>query len=437
MLSDRVLLTRSRPISIGCSSSLAHTSEGICSPRDLPHTPPGVVTKVEAFHRHKPTWTMTGERLVCLCCTKKNQCFCKKCTLEKLKFYSRKENISIRTNRKVELEKEVATLLGEVSSLSAKINTTTANITLLRKWVDDKKQINKTKAEQLATIKQLIVTTSKHANKVLSYYDKHDANEAHMHKRRMYKEGKVDEMNRNLSLVRKALCGSLYSIFPVSEVIAQSVRPDNDSKRSTVDATGKWTVVSGHQIEEGPMVKVRDSYLSDAARERLGIALADSVLNLSIDLRSPFAAFLHSVQLINNLAAIFDFRLPYLLSHREISLRERWSRELLDNDWYEAIVCFSPPEKAEFLMFRFKFCQCVLALGLHLGMPPENLHFNCPHSNIIEQARFIMEGVTIPKPHPIIIASNHRFEISDNLPRVNVDDRELISDWDTCEDLDL
>ncbi|EYB89239.1 hypothetical protein Y032_0234g3144 [Ancylostoma ceylanicum] len=430
MLADRVLLTRSRPISIGCSSSPvntamlhfvctgSHPSEGICSPRDLPHTPPGVVTKLEAFHRHKPTWTMTGERLVCLCCTKKNQCFCKKCTLEKLKFYSRKENISIRTNRKVELEKEVAALLGEVSSLSAKINTTTANITLLRKWVDDKKQINKTKAEQLATIKQLIVTTSKHANKVLSYYDKHDANEAHMHKRRLYKEGKVDEMNRNLSLVRKALCGSLYSIFPVSEVIAQSVRPNNDSKRNTVDATGKWTVVSGHQIEEGPMVKVRDSFLSDAARERLGIALADSVLNLSIDLRSPFAAFLHSVQLINNLAAIFDFRLPYLLSHREISLRERWSRELLDNDW-------------------FKFCQCVLALGLHLGMPPENLHFNCPHSNIIEQARFIMEGVTIPKPHPIIIASNHRFEISDSLPRVNVDDRELISDWDTCEDLDL
>ncbi|KIH50157.1 hypothetical protein ANCDUO_19766, partial [Ancylostoma duodenale] len=197
-----------------------------------------------------------------LCCTKKNQCFCKKCTLEKLKFYSRKENISIRTNRKVELEKEVATLLGEVSSLSAKINTTTANITLLRKWVDDKKQINKTKAEQLATIKQLIVTTSKHANKVLvcrshpfSYYDKHDANEAHMHKRRMYKEGKVDEMNRNLSLVRKALCGSLYSIFPVSEVIAQSVRPDNDSQRSTVDATGVICFKSGRYTKRRSSVK--------------------------------------------------------------------------------------------------------------------------------------------------------------------------------------
>ncbi|KHJ84384.1 hypothetical protein OESDEN_15904, partial [Oesophagostomum dentatum] len=165
---------------------------------------------------------MTGERLVCLCCSKKNQCFCKKCTLEKLKFYSRKENISIRTNRKLELEKDVEAILGEISSLSAKINTTTANITLLRKWVDDKKQINKVKSEQLNAVKQLIVTTSKHANKVLSYYDKHDANEAHMHKRRAYKEGKVDEMNQNLSLVRKALCGTLYSIFPVSEVIAQT-----------------------------------------------------------------------------------------------------------------------------------------------------------------------------------------------------------------------
>ncbi|KAK6728052.1 hypothetical protein RB195_005609 [Necator americanus] len=419
MLADRVLLGgRSRPISIGCSSSSAHPSEGICSPRDLVHTPPGVITKLEAFQRHKPVWTMTGERLICLCCTKKNQCFCKKCTLEKLKFYSRKENISIRSNRKGDLEKEMESLLGDVSEVSAKINTTTANITLLRKWVDEKKQINKTKTEQLVTIKQLIVTTTKHANKVLSYYEKHDANETYMNKRKLYKEGKVDEMNRNLSLVRKSLCGSLYSIFPVSEVIAQTVRPNTNSKKTAASATGKWTVVSGHQIEEGPMIKVRDTYLSDAARERLGTALSDSVLNLSIDLRSSFAAFLHSIQLVNNLAVIFDFRLPYLLSHHEISLRERWSRELLDNDW-------------------FNFCHSVLALGLHLGMPPETLHFNCPHSNIIEQARFIMEGTPVPQPHPIIIASNRRFDVKESLPRINFDDRELISEWDTCEDLDL
>ncbi|ETN76706.1 hypothetical protein NECAME_03375 [Necator americanus] len=277
-----------------------------------------------------------------------------------VKFYSRKENISIRSNRKGDLEKEMESLLGDVSEVSAKINTTTANITLLRKWVDEKKQINKTKTEQLVTIKQLIATTTKHANKVLSYYEKHDANETYMNKRKLYKEGKVDEMNRN----------------------------------------------------------VRDTYLSDAARERLGTALSDSVLNLSIDLRSSFAAFLHSIQLVNNLAVIFDFRLPYLLSHHEISLRERWSRELLDNDW-------------------FNFCHSVLALGLHLGMPPETLHFNCPHSNIIEQARFIMEGTPVPQPHPIIIASNRRFDVKESLPRINFDDRELISEWDTCEDLDL
>ncbi|VDM85403.1 unnamed protein product [Strongylus vulgaris] len=85
-------------------------------------------------------------------------------------------------------------------------------------------------------------------------------------------------------------------------------------------------VVSGHQIEEGPMIKasdlaiqVRDTYMSDASRERLGIALSDSVLNLSLDMRSPFAAFLHSIQLVNNLAAIFDFRLPYLVSNLTLS----------------------------------------------------------------------------------------------------------------------
>ncbi|KAK6035862.1 hypothetical protein COOONC_26632 [Cooperia oncophora] len=168
-------------------------------------------------------------------------------------------------------------------------------------------------------------------------------------------------------------------------------------------------MVGGHQIEEGPMIKVRDNYLSDAARERLGDALSDSLLNLTTDLRSPFAAFLLSLQLVCNIARIFDFRLPYLLTYRDVALRERWSRELLDNDW-------------------FKFCQSVLSLGLHLGMPPENLHFNYPHSNIIEQARF---------PHPVILASSHRFEINENLARVNVHDRELISEWDICEDLDM
>ncbi|PIO70722.1 hypothetical protein TELCIR_07422 [Teladorsagia circumcincta] len=166
----------------------------------------------------------------------------------------------------------------------------------------------------------MIASTARHANKVLSYYDKHDANELTMQKRREYKEAKVSEMNRN----------------------------------------------------------VRDNFLSDAARERLGDALSDSLLNLTTDLRSPFAAFLLSLQLVSNIAAIFDFRLPYLLSFRDVSLRERWSRELLDNDW-------------------FKFCQSVLSLGLHLGMPPENLHFNYPHSNIIEQARFVLEGVVAPK----------------------------------------
>ncbi|VDL66649.1 unnamed protein product [Nippostrongylus brasiliensis] len=361
---------------------------------------------------------MTGERLVCLCCSKKNQCFCKKCTLEKLKFYSRKENISIRTTRKLELEKEVEGLLGEASNLYAEINTTTANIALLRKWVDGKKQINKLKADRLEKMKQMVVSTAKRANKVLSYYDKHDANELTMQKRKEYKEAKVQEMNAKLFLLRKALCGSLYSIFPVSEVIAQSVRPEGTSTGNEVNTNGRWTILGGHQVEEGPMIKIRDNFLSEAARERLGVALSDSLLNLSSDLRSPFAAFLLSIQLVNNVATIFDFRLPFRLSCREISLRERWSRELLDNDW-------------------LKFCQSVLALGLHLGMPPDSLHFNCPHSNIIEQARFVIEGNVVTKPHPVIIASSHRFEIGDAFPRVIADDRELISEWDICEDLDM
>nr|CDJ91620.1 Protein EPG-8, isoform a [Haemonchus contortus] len=418
MMTDRTRLSiRSRPISIGPNSLTAHLPEGLCSPPDLNLTPPGIVTKLDAFHRPKINWRMTGERLLCLCCSKKNQCFCKKCTLEKLKFYSRKENISIRSTRKAELEKEVDSMLGETSNLCADINTTTANITLLRKWVDEKKQMNKMKANRLAALEQLIASTARHANKVLSYYDKHDANELTMQKRREYKEAKVSEMNRNVFLLRKSLCGCLFSIFPVSEVIAQSVRPAHTTIRAD-ENNGKWTMVGGHQVEEGPMVKVRDNFLSDGARERLGAALSDSLLNLTTELRSPFAAFLLSLQLVNNMATIFDFRLPYLLSYRDVSLRERWSRELLDNDW-------------------FKFCQSVLSLGLQLGMPPESLHFNYPHANIIEQARFVLEGAVAPKPHPVILASSHRFEINESLPRLNVDDRELISEWDTCEDLDM
>ncbi|KAE9415405.1 hypothetical protein Angca_000524, partial [Angiostrongylus cantonensis] len=277
-----------------------------------------------------------------------------------VKLYSRKENISMRAIKKGELEREMDDVLGEMSNLHAEINTTTANITLLRKWVSDKRQINKVKNDQLNMLKQSIASTIRHTEKVLEYYNKHESNELYMRKRKAYKEAKVEEMNE----------------------------------------------------------KVRDNFLSDTARERLGSALSNSVLNLSTDLRSTFAAFLHSIQLVNSVAVVFDFRLPYLLSHREISLRERWSQELLDNDW-------------------FKFCQSVLSLGLHLGMSPENLHFNYPHSNIIEEARFVIEGGAIPKPHPLIIANNRRFEISKSLSLVSIDERELISEWDTCEDLDL
>ncbi|KAK5985089.1 hypothetical protein GCK32_003180 [Trichostrongylus colubriformis] len=135
-----------------------------------------------------------------------------------------------------------------------------------------------------------------------------------MQKRREYKEAKVTEMNRNVFLLRKSLCGSLFSIFPVSEVIAQTVRPAGSTTQADDNCNGRWTMVGGHQIEEGPMIKVRDTFLSEAARERLGAALSDSLLNLTPELRSPFAAFLLSLQLVSNIAAIFDFRLPYLIN---------------------------------------------------------------------------------------------------------------------------
>ncbi|VDO20436.1 unnamed protein product [Haemonchus placei] len=268
---------------------LVHLPEGLCSPPDLNLTPPGIVTKLDAFHRPKINWRlsfflsafhlskMTGERLLCLCCSKKNQCFCKKCTLEKLKFYSRKENISIRSTRKSELEKEVDSMLGETVSFKF--------------W--------------------------------LSQY----------------------------------FSSCRYDLF----------------------------LLNSSQLEFSRVALrflVRDNFLSDGARERLGAALSDSLLNLTTELRSPFAAFLLSLQLVNNMATIFDFRLPYLLSYRDVSLRERWSRELLDNDW-------------------FKFCQSVLSLGLQLGMPPESLHFNYPHANIIEQTRFVLEGALITTSRPV------------------------------------
>ncbi|KAK6035517.1 hypothetical protein COOONC_26978 [Cooperia oncophora] len=187
-------------------------------------------------------------------------------------------------------------------------------------------------------------------------------------------------------------------------------------------------MVGGHQIEEGPMIKVRDNYLSDAARERLGDALSDSLLNLTTDLRSPFAAFLLSLQLVCNIARIFDFRLPYLVrGNVRLYVHCVLERSLMKFCFTLtlSLMCFERSVSRELLRNAwFKFCQSVLSLGLHLGMPPENLHFNYPHSNIIEQARFVLEGVVAPK-------------INENLARVNVHDRELISEWDICEDLDM
>lgn len=80
-----------------------------------------------------------------------------------------------------------------------------------------------------------------------------------MQKRKEYKEAKVNEMNGNvgssevqacdscsyhhydhfqLFMLRKALCGSLFSIFPVSEVIAHSVRADSSNARNDGNAAG-------------------------------------------------------------------------------------------------------------------------------------------------------------------------------------------------------
>uniref|UniRef100_A0A1I7XNG7 DUF3395 domain-containing protein n=1 Tax=Heterorhabditis bacteriophora TaxID=37862 RepID=A0A1I7XNG7_HETBA len=144
-----------------------------------------------------------------------------------------------------------------------------------------------------------------------------------------------------LAEVRKNLCLLLFSIFPIREVIAQTVQRNNTE--NSPDANKRWTVVNDH-IEEGIVFQVRDMCISDASREKLGVALQASVLNLSSDLRSPFAALLHTVQLVNLLTVIFDYRLPYsntpslmTNSHkmeiRDASSKLNWEERDLIADW--------------------------------------------------------------------------------------------------------
>ena len=216
----------------------------------------------------------------------------------------------------------------------------------------------------------------------------------------------------------------LSGIFPVTEVLAEVV----NSKPST-----NWALVSRTDPVLGNIFQIRGMNCpDDEIFTKLAGGLTQSPLELAPELRSYYASFLLTIQLVNLLAYIMDVRLPYSVSVyllptvyktktksqfqiglKEISLRDRWTKELLDDEW-------------------FRLCKCILILGLRIGMAPETLHFNCPHSNLIEIGQHIYQGKIVENLQPIGHEANHCETVASG----KISEREL-PDWDIIDGEDF
>ncbi|CAI4227621.1 unnamed protein product [Auanema sp. JU1783] len=384
-------------------SSLSNIPDGFGSPNTAAQTPLGVITKTDS-RIAKTNHVVSGEKYLCINCRSGDNCICKECVRNKLKFYSRKESISRQKKLKQSLDSKITVqlqtyhdILGETNQVKARIQKLHEDIQYAKERKKKNELLIKSTTEQNVQSIQL----SKQLEAKFGEHDKkYEADQEKLKKKRNDLNGKLKKIWQLQA--KKSM--AVLTQFPIQKLLAE-VHP----LVQTSSNMHKWTLVSGVPIDSGMFYAIGHAKLNEAARERL--ACYPSVLNIPSELRPTFAAILHIVQILSMLTMLFEFSLPNSISYREIATRDITSRESFHNDWNT-------------------ICELSMCLGLHLGLPHEQVNFNDPVSNLLEIAKLLY---TFKERRPSNVENKNRhYQIRTTSSRLHLREQEM-KDWDVLD----
>ncbi|CAB3410900.1 unnamed protein product [Caenorhabditis bovis] len=347
-----------------CFSSVRRfsTADGIGSPTDHAYAPPGVLTKLNSIIKIKPT-ILIPKKMFCACCNKKTSCNCKKCTLECLAFYSRKERLFLRNSEKKRYQNEIEKLQADMASNCAEIASRYERVSALRSQVENAKMRIEIKRGESVSLKEQLSKKDFKQFEIIFKSQEKKLEELNDYKMKYEKE--LDRKETMLAKTRHLLCLTACRIFPIQEI-----EVDVEDIEKPMESSKNWALVN--TTEAGRRYKIRGGYINDSLKNRLTTAIAGGTITLPPEMKPPFAAFVHTVQLVHLLNVIFNFRPPHQISHRELCIRERWSSDCFTNEWQN-------------------LCDSVIYLCAYLGMKAANLKYSIPHANILEFGSFVLE----------------------------------------------
>ncbi|CAD6190871.1 unnamed protein product [Caenorhabditis auriculariae] len=352
--------------------------DGIGSPTDQAYTPPGILTKLDTIKKSSPYVKL--ETMSCSSCGKKVTCFCKKCTLEKLRFYSRKENIYNKTSEKKRLERSIEEILKDEAAVSAEQNKTHERIARLKKELQNVRHRVELKKEKLRGLEKVAPIP-----RFEELFKKQEANRANILERIERKEEMRKLIETKVADLRRDLCTKACVIFSIQEVDVETVEQQRQPNSKDPRGNRNWTVIDKN-VMTGRRYLVRSAYVNEKMRMKLAEALSSGAfLSLPTDLHPPFAAIMHTAQLVQLFIYILNLSLPFEMSHRDFSLRERWSKEILEQEWQT-------------------LCEAVIWLCRLVGMDETPLNPSEPLSNLILFANYVVqdrENITKIETYPL------------------------------------
>ncbi|CCF23370.1 MRG domain-containing protein [Caenorhabditis elegans] len=299
----------------------------------------------------------------CKNCNKKTNCCCKKCTLEKLKIYSRRENITQRYEEKERLQAEILAFIDPTESLKEQITIKEDRLIKLHIAVENAKMRIAMKQSEVNKL-----DTTPHSKP--SQFDAVFTSQSNFISRadikKKEKSERLTKLEEEVAKKRLKYCIHACRIFPVQvyDVNVESVTVKSKNSKN-------WAVVNDSELQKGLRIAIRNSYINDKLRAKLANQLSNGTISLPLDLHPPFAAFTNTLQLVHLLSVIFNFRPPETLSHHDLCIRERWTKESLNRDWST-------------------LCDAVIYLCIFIGMSHTKLKYTDPHHNLIALASFVV-----------------------------------------------
>ncbi|EGT42790.1 hypothetical protein CAEBREN_13933 [Caenorhabditis brenneri] len=350
-------------------------ADGIGSPTDHAHTPPGVLTKIDTIQTKKSSIagvvsaqfsSVHQRRMVCKNCSKKINCLCKKCTLEKLKLYSRRENIQQRFEENQRLLTEIVRIMEPTDTLKEEITMKEDKIMKLKVAVENAKMRIAMKQNEINKLDAVPKQKASQFEAVFASQEKFLKKSA---VKKVEHAARLATLEEEVAKIRLQMCVHACRIFPVQvfDVNVESVTAKSKNSKN-------WAVVNDSELQKGLRIAIRNSYINDKLRAKLANQLSNGTISLPLDLHPPFAAFTNTLQLVHLLSVIFNFRPPETLSHHDLCIRERWTKESLNRDWST-------------------LCDAVIYLCVFIGMPPAKLKYTDPHHNLIALASFVVNDV--------------------------------------------